>query len=142
MVALLATGGSTNHTMHLVAMAAAAGINLTWRDFAELSQVVPLLARIYPNGSADINQFHEAGGTASLFSALLEVGLLHEDVLDGRRARAEPLLPGARADGGRAGLAERPAGRRRRPRCAALTRPPLRRRTAASACSRARSGAA
>jgi phosphogluconate dehydratase len=81
LVALLATGGSTNHTMHLVAMAAAAGIHLTWRDFAELSQVVPLLARIYPNGSADINQFHEAGGTASLFSALLEVGLLHEDVL-------------------------------------------------------------
>jgi phosphogluconate dehydratase len=81
LVALLATGGSTNHTMHLVAMAAAAGIHLTWRDFAELSQVVPLLARIYPNGSADINQFHEAGGTASLFSALLEVGLLHEGVL-------------------------------------------------------------
>ncbi len=80
-VALLATGGSTNHTMHLVAMAAAAGIALTWRDFAELSQVVPLLARIYPNGSADINQFHEAGGTASLFGALLDVGLLHEDVL-------------------------------------------------------------
>ncbi len=80
-VALLATGGSTNHTMHLVAMAAAAGISLTWRDFAELSQVVPLLARIYPNGGADINQFHEAGGTASLFGALLDVGLLHEDVL-------------------------------------------------------------
>ncbi|HWE58180.1 MAG TPA: phosphogluconate dehydratase [Solirubrobacteraceae bacterium] len=81
LVALLATGGSTNHTMHLVAMAAAAGIHLTWRDFAELSNVVPQLARIYPNGSADINQFHDAGGTASLFSALLEVGLLHEDVL-------------------------------------------------------------
>ena len=80
-VALLATGGSTNHTMHLVAMAAAAGITLTWRDFAELSQVVPLLARIYPNGGADINQFHEAGGTASLFKSLLDVGLLHEDVL-------------------------------------------------------------
>jgi phosphogluconate dehydratase len=81
LVALLATGGSTNHTMHLIAMAAAAGIQLTWRDFAELSQLVPLLARIYPNGSADINQFQEAGGTASLFGALLEVGLLHEDVL-------------------------------------------------------------
>jgi phosphogluconate dehydratase len=80
MVALLATGGSTNHTMHLVAIAAAAGINLTWRDFADLSSVVPLLARIYPNGSADINEFHAAGGTASLFSALLGVGLLHEDV--------------------------------------------------------------
>jgi len=80
-VALLATGGSTNHTMHLVSMAAAAGIHLTWQDFAELSSVVPLLARIYPNGSADINQFHQAGGSASLFAALLEVGLMHEDVL-------------------------------------------------------------
>ncbi len=96
-VALLATGGSTNHTMHLVAMAAAAGITLTWRDFAELSEVVPLLARIYPNGSADINQFQEAGGTATLFSALLDVGLLHEDVLtvvgEGlSRYRQAPLL--------------------------------------------------
>ncbi len=80
-VALLATGGSTNHTMHLVAMAAAAGIALTWRDFAELSKVVPLLARIYPNGHADINDFQRAGGTASLFSALLAVGLMHEDVM-------------------------------------------------------------
>jgi phosphogluconate dehydratase len=80
-VALLATGGSTNHTMHLVSMAAAAGIQLTWRDFAELSSVVPLLARIYPNGSADINQFHQAGGSASLFAALLQGGLMHEDVL-------------------------------------------------------------
>jgi phosphogluconate dehydratase len=79
-VALLATGGSTNHTMHLVSMAAAAGIHLTWQDFAELSSIVPLLARIYPNGSADINQFHQAGGSASLFAALLEVGLMHEDV--------------------------------------------------------------
>jgi phosphogluconate dehydratase len=81
MVALLATGGSTNHTMHLVAMAAAAGISLTWRDFADLSAVVPLLARIYPNGSADINEFQAAGGTASLFRSLLDGGLLHEDVL-------------------------------------------------------------
>ncbi|HET9125887.1 MAG TPA: phosphogluconate dehydratase, partial [Solirubrobacteraceae bacterium] len=80
-VAVLATGGSTNHTMHLVSMAAAAGIQLTWQDFAELSSVVPLLARIYPNGSADINEFQQAGGTASLFAALLEVGLMHEDVL-------------------------------------------------------------
>ncbi len=80
-VALVATGGSTNHTMHLVAMAAAAGISLTWRDFADLSQVVPLLARIYPNGSADINQFQAAGGTASLFRSLLDGGLLHEDVM-------------------------------------------------------------
>jgi phosphogluconate dehydratase len=80
-VALLATGGSTNHTMHLVSMAAAAAIHLTWQDFAELSSVVPLLARIYPNGAADINQFHEAGGSASLFAALLQGGLMHEDVL-------------------------------------------------------------
>ncbi len=81
MVAVLATGGSTNHTMHLVAMAAAAGIHLTWRDFADLSSVVPLLARIYPNGSADINEFQQAGGTASLFRALLDGGLMHEDVM-------------------------------------------------------------
>ncbi len=81
MVALLATGGSTNHTMHLVAMAAAAGIDLTWHDFAKLSSVVPLLARIYPNGSADINEFQAAGGTARLFQSLLEAGLMHEDVL-------------------------------------------------------------
>jgi phosphogluconate dehydratase len=81
MVALLATGGSTNHTMHLVAMAGAAGIELNWHDFAELSSVVPLLARIYPNGSADINEFQAAGGTARLFQSLLDAGLMHEDVL-------------------------------------------------------------
>jgi phosphogluconate dehydratase len=79
-VALLATGGSTNHTMHLVAIAAAAGIAVTWDDFAALSSVVPLLARIYPNGSADINEFHVAGGTSFLFRELLSAGLLHEDV--------------------------------------------------------------
>jgi phosphogluconate dehydratase len=79
-VALLATGGSTNHTLHLPAMAAAAGIQLTWDDFAELSAVVPLLARIYPNGPADVNQFHAAGGTAFLISELLDAGLLHPDV--------------------------------------------------------------
>jgi phosphogluconate dehydratase len=79
-VALLATGGSTNHTLHLVAMAAAAGIELTWDDFDELSSVVPLLARIYPNGSADVNHFHAAGGTAFLISELLGAGLLHGDV--------------------------------------------------------------
>ena len=79
-VALLATGGSTNHTLHLPAMAAAAGIELTWDDFAELSAVVPLLARIYPNGPADVNHFHAAGGTAFLISELLAAGLLHPDV--------------------------------------------------------------
>jgi phosphogluconate dehydratase len=98
-VALLATGGSTNHTLHLPAMAAAAGIELTWDDFADLSAVVPLLARIYPNGPADINHFHAAGGTAFLIGELLDAGLLHPDVttVAGRGLEAyrlEPVLDG------------------------------------------------
>jgi phosphogluconate dehydratase len=80
MVGLLATGGSTNHTIHLVAMARAAGWIMTWDDFADLSTCVPLLARIYPNGSADINHFHAAGGMGFLIAQLLAGGLLHEDV--------------------------------------------------------------
>ncbi|HEX4834082.1 MAG TPA: phosphogluconate dehydratase [Trebonia sp.] len=96
-VALLATGGSTNHTLHLPAMAAAAGIHLTWDDFADLSAVVPLLAKIYPNGPADINHFHAAGGTAFLIGELLDAGLLHGDVRtvagEGLEAyRREPVL--------------------------------------------------
>ncbi|AOW91626.1 phosphogluconate dehydratase [Rhodococcus sp. WMMA185] len=79
-VALLATGGSTNHTLHLVAIARAAGITLTWADMDELSAVVPLLARIYPNGSADVNHFHAAGGLGYVVSSMLDAGLLHEDV--------------------------------------------------------------
>jgi phosphogluconate dehydratase len=79
-VALLATGGSTNHTLHLPAMAAAAGIQLDWEDFADLSTVVPLLTRVYPNGPADVNDFHAAGGTAFLIGELLDAGLLHPDV--------------------------------------------------------------
>jgi phosphogluconate dehydratase len=79
-VALLTTGGSTNHTMHLVAMARAAGIIINWDDFSDLSDVVPLLARIYPNGPADINQFHDAGGTSLVIRELLKGGLMHEDV--------------------------------------------------------------
>ena len=79
-VGLNATGGSTNHTLHLVAMAAAAGIRLTWDDFADLAEVTPLLARIYPNGKADVNHFHAAGGTAFVIRELLGAGLLHEDV--------------------------------------------------------------
>jgi phosphogluconate dehydratase len=100
-VALLATGGSTNHTLHLVAMAAAAGINLRWDDFAELSAVVPSLTRIYPNGTADINHFHAAGGMAYLIGELLDAGLLHPDartVAGGRLEaayRSEPALDGA-----------------------------------------------
>ncbi|MDI7491121.1 phosphogluconate dehydratase [Cronobacter dublinensis] len=79
-VALLATGGSTNHTMHLVAMARAAGIIINWDDFSELSEAVPLLARLYPNGPADINHFQAAGGVPVLMRELLKGGLLHEDV--------------------------------------------------------------
>lgn len=79
-VGLLATGGSTNHTMHVVAMAAAAGIALTWDDLAELSKVIPLLTRIYPNGKADVNHFNAAGGMGFMIRELLSSGLLHEDV--------------------------------------------------------------
>jgi phosphogluconate dehydratase len=78
-VALLATGGSTNHTIHLVAIARAAGIIVNWDDFSELSEIVPLLARIYPNGTADVNHFHAAGGTGFLIRELLSSGLLHAD---------------------------------------------------------------
>jgi phosphogluconate dehydratase len=79
-VGLLATGGSTNHTLHLVAIARAAGIIIDWTDFSELSDVVPLLARIYPNGSADVNHFHAAGGMGFLVRELLHAGLMHADV--------------------------------------------------------------
>src|SRR5215469_8411036 len=77
---LLATGGSTNHTLHLVAMAQAAGISLTWEDFDDLSQVTPLVARVYPNGSEDVNAFHAAGGMAFVVRQLIDAGLAHEDV--------------------------------------------------------------
>ncbi|MCX7557473.1 phosphogluconate dehydratase [Xanthomonadaceae bacterium JHOS43] len=80
LVGLNATGGSTNHTLHLVAMAAAAGIRLDWNDFSDLAAVVPLLARVYPNGSADVNHFHAAGGVAFVIGELLRAGLLHRDV--------------------------------------------------------------
>ena len=79
-VGLVATGGSTNHTLHLVAIARAAGIIIDWNDFSELSDVVPLLARIYPNGSADVNHFHAAGGMGFLVRELLDAGLMHGDV--------------------------------------------------------------
>lgn len=96
-IGLHATGGSTNHTLHLVAMAKAAGIRLTWDDFSDLSEVTPLVARVYPNGLADVNHFHAAGGMGYLISTLLDEGLLHPDVktvwgagLDGYRV--EPRL--------------------------------------------------
>ncbi|MBO1928365.1 phosphogluconate dehydratase [Thiomicrorhabdus sp. 6S2-11] len=79
-VGLMATGGSTNHTMHLIAMAKAAGIQLNWQDFDDISAITPLIARLYPNGSADVNQFHDAGGMGYVIGQLLDAGLLHEDV--------------------------------------------------------------
>ncbi|MEN3364661.1 MAG: phosphogluconate dehydratase [Burkholderiales bacterium] len=98
-VALLATGGSTNHTLHLVAIARAAGIVIDWDDFSALSAVVPMLARIYPNGDADVNHFHAAGGTGFVIRELLDAGVLHEDVTtvlgQGLRSHcAEPFLEG------------------------------------------------
>ena len=98
-VGLLATGGSTNHTLHLVAIARAAGIQINWDDFAELSAIVPLLTRIYPNGQADVNHFHAAGGMAFLIGQLLDAGLLHTDVMtvfgnNLEAYRREPYLDG------------------------------------------------
>jgi len=96
-VALLATGGSTNHTLHLVAIAKAAGIILEWCDLDELSAVVPLLARVYPNGDSDVNHFHAAGGTGFVIRELLDAGLMHDDVTtilgdSLRRHACEPAL--------------------------------------------------
>jgi phosphogluconate dehydratase len=79
-VGLMATGGSTNHTMHLIAMARAAGIILTWDDFDALSKVTPLLCRLYPNGQADVNHFREAGGMSVVINELLSASLVHNDV--------------------------------------------------------------
>jgi phosphogluconate dehydratase len=100
-VGLLATGGSTNHTLHLVAIARCAGISVTWDDFSDLSAVVPLLTRIYPNGSADVNRFHVVGGMAFLIHQLLDGGFLHADTTTvvGRGLAAyamEPWLDGGR----------------------------------------------
>jgi phosphogluconate dehydratase len=107
MVALLATGGSTNHLIHWVAVARAAGLLIDWSDFATLSAVVPLLARVYPNGSADVNQFQAAGGPGWVLRELLDAGFLHPDVptvsgpglrhqthqgvLDGEQLRWQPV---------------------------------------------------
>ncbi|HEY4542874.1 MAG TPA: phosphogluconate dehydratase [Noviherbaspirillum sp.] len=100
-VALLATGGSTNHTLHLIAMARAAGIVTDWDDFDQLSSIVPMLTRIYPNGEADVNYFQAAGGPGFVIRELLDAGLLHEDVRtvlgNGLRAHcAEPYFEGER----------------------------------------------
>jgi phosphogluconate dehydratase len=95
-VGLLATGGSTNHAIHIPAMARAAGIIIDWTDMSELSSVVPLVARVYPNGTGDVNQFHQAGGMGYVISELLDAGLAHRDILtvweEGFDAyRAEPV---------------------------------------------------
>ena len=79
-IGLLATGGSTNHTIHLIAMARSAGITLTWDDFNDLSETIPLLCKMYPNGSADVNHFHQAGGMGLVIKELLENDLINEDV--------------------------------------------------------------
>jgi phosphogluconate dehydratase len=86
LVALMATGGSTNHLIHWVAVARSAGITIDWTDYEELSQVTPLIARVYPNGQADVNQFEQAGGPAYVIRELLDAGLMHEDVLTVREA--------------------------------------------------------
>ncbi len=98
-VGLLATGGSTNHALHIPAMARAAGIIIDWQDMDELSAVVPLMARVYPNGSGDVNHFHAAGGMGYVIRELLDAGLAHRDLLTvaegGMDAYAdEPLLDG------------------------------------------------
>ncbi|XXF10768.1 phosphogluconate dehydratase [Pseudomonas sp. D2-3] len=100
-VALNATGGSTNHTLHIPAFARAAGIQLTWQDMADLSAVTPTLAKVYPNGQADVNHFHACGGVPFMVGTLLDAGLLHEDVytVAGRglsRYTQEPFLDGER----------------------------------------------
>jgi len=100
MVALLATGGSTNHLIHWVAVARAAGITIDWTDFAELSAAVPLLARIYPNGAADVNQFQAAGGPGFVLRELMDSGCLFEDVatVSSRGYRAYTEVPGLSDD--------------------------------------------
>ena len=107
MVALLATGGSTNHLIHWVAVARAAGILIDWSDFAELSHSVPLLARVYPNGSADVNQFQAAGGPGFVIRALIDGGFMHADVATVSRGglRAYADVPTAWDSAGDAGAA-------------------------------------
>ena len=100
MVALLATGGSTNHLIHWVAVAFSAGIKIDWNDFADLSSVVPTLTHVYPNGSADVNQFQAAGGPALVIRELLDAGYMHADVLTVRSGgireyTQEPFMQGA-----------------------------------------------
>jgi phosphogluconate dehydratase len=103
MVALLATGGSTNHLIHWVAVARAAGISIDWDDFAALSRVVPLLTRVYPNGSADVNQFQAAGGPGFVIRELLDGGFMHPDVLTVRLGGIREFTTIPQDDGGTLG---------------------------------------
>jgi phosphogluconate dehydratase len=101
MVGLAATGGSTNHAIHLVAIARAAGLAIDWSDLDEISRITPLVARVYPNGSADVNHFHAAGGLGLVIRELIDAGLLHPDIRcvhggDLRDQAREPWLDGAR----------------------------------------------
>jgi len=98
-IGLLATGGSTNHAIHLPAIARAAGIIIDWQDFDELSVAVPLIARIYPNGSGDVNDFHHAGGMAFVTRSLLQAGLLHADTLTAGADRIEAYGGNPRLNG-------------------------------------------
>jgi phosphogluconate dehydratase len=99
---LLATGGSTNHTIHWIAVARAAGIQIDWNDFDAIAHTVPLITRIYPNGSADVNHFHAAGGVGFVMRELLDAGLLHADVLT--MAGDPAAAPGAAAQARPVGL--------------------------------------
>ncbi len=101
MAGLAATGGSTNHAIHLVAIARAAGVLIDWTDLDEISQATPLLARVYPNGSADVNDFHKAGGLGFVLRELIDAGLMHADILcvhggDLRQQAQAPELDGTR----------------------------------------------
>jgi phosphogluconate dehydratase len=98
-IGLHATGGSTNHTIHLIAMAAAAGIKLTWQDISDLSDATPLLARVYPNGLADVNHFDAAGGMGFLIRELASQGMLHRDVRTVFGQGLEPYMVEAKLDG-------------------------------------------
>jgi phosphogluconate dehydratase len=110
-VGLLATGGSTNHAIHLPAMARAAGIVIDWEDFDRLSGVVPLIARVYPNGAGDVNHFHAAGGMSYVIAALIDAGLLHDGILTvaGRSLRDHARDPKLSGDGDELTFEEAPA---------------------------------
>ena len=111
MVALLATGGSTNHLIHWVAVARSAGIIIDWNDFATLSESIPLLAHVYPNGSADVNQFQAAGGPGFVIRELLDAGLMHEDVLTVREHGLREFTREPHISGGVLGWADLPVSK-------------------------------